>query len=302
MKILVTGGTGFVGTHLTARLLRDGNEITILTRSAGKLQESTKGIAYLQGDPTRKGRWQEAIGNHEILVNLAGASIFNRWTEAYKKTMLESRLDTTRNLIEGIPARPEKQVTLFSASAVGYYGFHGDEEVTESSPPGDDFLAKLAVAWEKEAGKAEVKGTRVLITRFGIVLGEKGGALGQMIPVFKKFLGGPIGDGRQWFSWVHAADLAEAFVFLINHPEISGPVNLSAPHPVRNRDFSAALGRALHRPSLVRVPGFVIRLALGEFGSVILKGQRVIPRRLLDSGFVFQYPRIKEALQSIVTV
>ncbi len=300
MKILITGGTGFVGTQVTARLLRDGHEVTILTRSPGKPHGARKGLSYLQGEPTRRGSWQEAIGGHEILINLAGASIFKRWTEEYKKIMLESRLNTTRNLVEGIPVQSGKKITFFSTSAVGYYGFHEDEELTEESPPGNDFLARLAVAWEQEAGKAGGKGARVVITRFGIVLGGDGGALGQMIPLFKRFIGGPIGDGRQWFSWIHAADLAEAFVFLIGRPEISGPVNFTAPQPVRNRDFAAALGRALHRPSLIPAPGFMIRLVLGEFGSVILKGQRVIPRRLLGSGFIFQYPGIDKALRSIV--
>jgi hypothetical protein len=191
-------------------------------------------------------------------------------------------------------------MTLFSASAVGYYGFHGDEEIDEASAQGQDFLARLAVEWEGEAIKAEEKGARVVITRFGIVLGEKGGALGQMVPLFKKFIGGPIGSGKQWFSWVHIKDLAEAFVFLMKHPKISGPVNLCSPHPVQNRDLANALGSVLHRPSFMPAPGFMIKLVLGEFGSVILEGQRVIPRQLLKHGFAFQYPEITRALQDIL--
>jgi len=300
MKVLITGGTGFVGTQLTARLIQDGNEVTILTRSPKGPTGTASGISYLHGDPTQKGPWQESIKNHDAIVNLAGASIFNKWTEAYKKLIIESRMTTTRNLVEGIPAHGDKKMTLFSTSAVGYYGFHGDEELVEESPPGNDFLARLAVEWETEAFKAKERSARVVITRFGIVLGEKGGALGQMIPLFKKFIGGPIGSGRQWFSWVHIKDLAEAFVFLMHHPEISGPVNLCAPKPVRNKDLAAALGKTLHRPSFMPAPGFMIKLVLGEFGSVILEGQRVIPRRLLDSGFAFQYPDIDRALQSIV--
>ena len=154
--------------------------------------------------------------------------------------------------------------------------------------------------WEGEALKAKEKGARVVITRFGIVMGEKGGALGQMIPLFKKFIGGPIGSGRQWFSWVHIKDLAEAFSFLLKHPEISGPVNVCAPNPVRNKDLAIALGKALHRPSFMPAPGFMIKLVLGEFGSVILEGQRVIPKRLLESGFAFKYPAIDKALQEVV--
>jgi len=257
-------------------------------------------MSYLQGDPTQKGSWQEAIKNHDAAVNLAGASIFAKWTEEHKKAIRESRVSTTRNIVEGIPSRPQKPFTFFSTSAVGYYGFCGDQELTEESSHGDDFLARIAVEWEGEALKAKEKGARVVITRFGIVMGEKGGALGQMIPLFKKFIGGPIGSGRQWFSWVHIKDLAEAFTFLLKHPEISGPVNVCAPNPVRNKDLAIALGKALHRPSFMPAPGFMIKLVLGEFGSVILEGQRVIPKRLLESGFAFKYPEIDKALQEVV--
>jgi uncharacterized protein (TIGR01777 family) len=299
MKILITGGTGFVGTQLTSRLIKDNHEVTILSRSAKRSGETPRGMSYLQGDPTQKGSWQEAIKNHDAAINLAGASIFAKWTEEHKKAIRESRVSTTRNIVEGIASHPQKQFAFFSTSAVGYYGFCGDEELTEESPHGDDFLARIASEWEGEALKAKEKGARVVITRFGIVMGEKGGALGQMIPLFKKFIGGPIGSGRQWFSWVHIKDLAEAFTFLLKHPEISGPVNVCSPNPVRNKDLAKALGRALHRPSFMPAPGFMIKLVLGEFGSVILEGQRVIPKRLLDSGFAFQYPEIDKALQEI---
>jgi uncharacterized protein (TIGR01777 family) len=300
MKILITGGTGFVGTQLTSRLVQDGHEVTILTRSLKGAKGSSPGISYLEGDPTKKGPWQEAIKNHDAIINLAGASIFSKWTDEHKKAIRESRVSTTQNIVEGIPSDPSKKMTLFSTSAVGYYGFHGDEELVEESPPGNDFLARIATEWEGEALKAKEKGAWVVITRFGIVLGEKGGALSQMIPLFKKYIGGPIGSGRQWFSWVHIKDLAGAFAFLIKHPEISGPVNACSPNPVRNRDLAKALGKALHRPSFIRAPGFMVKFVLGEFGSVILEGQRVIPRRLLESGFVFQSPDIEKALQSIV--
>jgi hypothetical protein len=300
MKILITGGTGFVGTQLTSRLIQDKKEVTILTRSIKKSDKVLQGISYLEGDPTKKGSWQEAIKEHDAIINLAGASIFSKWTEEHKKEIRESRVSTTRNIVEGIPTHAEKKITLFSTSAVGYYGFCGDEELVEGSPPGNDFLARIAVEWEREALRAREKGTRVVITRFGIVMGEKGGTLGKMIPLFKKYIGGPIGSGKQWFSWVHIKDLAEAFVFLLKHPEISGPVNLCSPNPVRNRELAKALGKALHRPSFFPAPGFMVKLVLGEFGSVILEGQRVIPPRLLESGFVFQYPDIDKALQNIV--
>jgi uncharacterized protein len=301
MKILITGGTGFIGTQLTARLIRDGHQVTVLTRSGKGSEKGSPGITCLQGDPTRKGPWQDAIRDHDAVINLAGASIFSKWTEEHKKAIRESRVNTTRNIVEGIKPSPGKSFTVFSASAVGYYGFCGDEELDENAPPGNDFLARIAMEWEGEGLKAGEKGARVVITRFGIVMGEKGGALGQMIPLFKRFVGGPIGSGRQWFSWIHIKDLAEAFVFLLKHPEISGPVNLCSPNPIRNKDLAKALGRALHRPSFLPAPGFMIKLVLGEFGSVILEGQRVVPRRLLENGFVFQYPNIDKALQNIVS-
>jgi uncharacterized protein (TIGR01777 family) len=300
MKILITGGTGFVGTQLFSRLVKDGHEVTILTRSLKGAKESPPEISYIEGDPTKKGPWQEAIQHHDAVINLAGASIFSKWTEEHKKAIRDSRINTTRNIVEGIPFHSQKQFTLFSTSAVGYYGFCGDEELIEDSLPGSDFLARIAMEWEGEALKAENKGARVVITRFGIVLGEKGGALSQMVSLFKKYIGGPIGSGKQWFSWVHIKDLSEAFAFLIKHPEISGPVNVCAPNPVRNKCLAKALGKVLHRPSFLPAPGFMVKLVLGEFGSVILKGQRVIPRKLLDNGFIFQYPDIEKALQSIM--
>jgi uncharacterized protein (TIGR01777 family) len=281
-------------------LIQDGNEVTILTRSEKGPEKGVKGVSYLQGDPTQKGPWQEAIKDHDAIINLAGASIFSKWTDEHKKAIRESRVRTTRNIVEGIPSHPEKKITFFSTSAVGYYGFCGDEELTEASPPGNDFLARIAVEWEGEALKAVEKSARVVITRFGIVMGEKGGALSQMIPLFKKYIGGPIGSGKQWFSWVHIKDLAEAFTFLLKHPEISGSVNVCSPNPVRNRDLAKVLGKALHKPSFLPAPGFMVKWVLGEFGSVILEGQRVIPRKLLASGFAFQYPDIEKTLQSIV--
>ena len=300
MKILMTGGTGFIGPHLAARLVQDGHEVTILARPSEEKNRVSPGASFLQGDPTQRGPWQDAIRKQDAAINLAGASIFARWTDKQKKEIWESRISTTRNIVEAVEANQGKSFTLFSTSAVGYYGFHGDEKLTEDSPPGDDFLATLAVAWEGEALKAQEKGARVVITRFGIVLGAGGGALGQMIPVFKRFAGGPIGSGQQWFSWVHMSDLTEAFIFLLKHQELSGPFNLCSPYPVRNKELARALGKALHRPSFMSAPAFMIKLVLGEFGSVILKGQRVVPGRLLESRFSFQYPEIDKAIENIV--
>lgn len=299
MKIFMTGGTGFVGTYLSKRLITEGHTVTVLTPALSGVELKTHGLSYLIGNPTIRGDWQNAVREHDVIINLAGASIFSRWTNMQKKILLSSRIDTTRHLVEALPD-DSRHITFFSTSAVGYYGFHEDEELTESAPAGNDFLAKLARDWEAEALGAQAKGTRVVITRFGIVLGKKGGALGQMIPLFKYFLGGPLGSGRQWFSWVHMHDLAEAFIFLLRHKDISGAINLCSPRPVRNKDLGKAIGRVLHRPAIIPAPGFMIELILGEFGSVLLKGQRVIPRRLLDAGFQFQHPDIEEALNDII--
>ena len=299
MKILMTGGTGFVGTSLSKRLISEGHLVTVLTHETREPALKMQGLSYLHGNPTVQGEWQKAVPEHDVIINLAGASIFSRWTEEQKQILRSSRILTTRNLVDAL-SQDAKHITFFSTSAVGYYGFHQDEEVTESSPAGTDFLARLAYDWESEALNAGKKGARVVMTRFGIVLGKDGGALGQMIPLFKSFLGGPLGSGRQWFSWVHMRDLVEAFIFLLDKKEISGPVNLCSPEPVRNKELGAAIGRVLHRPSFMPAPGFMIKLILGEFGSVLLEGQRVIPKRLLDAGYKFKYPGIDEALKNII--
>lgn len=299
MKVLMTGGTGFVGTSLSKRLIAEGHDVTILTHETKEPVLKMQGLSYLHGNPTIQGEWQKAVPEHDVMINLAGASIFSRWTKEQKKILRSSRILTTRNLVDALP-QDAKHVTFFSTSAVGYYGFHQDEELIESSPAGMDFLARLAFDWESEALKAQKKGARVVITRFGIVLGKDGGALGQMLPLFKFFLGGPLGSGRQWFSWVHMQDLIEAFIFLLGKKEISGPVNLCSPEPVRNKELGAAIGRILHRPSFMPAPGFMIKLMLGEFGSVLLEGQRVIPKRLLDAGYPFQFAGIDKALKNII--
>ena len=299
MKIFVTGGTGFVGTRLVARLRKEGHEMLILTRSAPQTGKPAEGMRFIQGDPSKPGPWQAEAAGCDAAVNLAGSSIFSRWTKKRKTLILESRIATTRHLVEAM-LKSAKPMTLVSASAVGFYGFHGDEELDERSEPGRDFLAEVTKAWEGEAAKASAAGGRVVIARFGIVLGEAG-ALGQMKRLFKMFIGGPLGSGRQWFPWIHVDDLVEAIVFLVRRQEMSGPVNLCSPNPVRNRELAKALGRALHRPSFVRAPGFMIRLVLGPFGNVILRGQKVLPRKLLDAGFRFRYPAIDEALADVLT-
>lgn len=298
MKVLITGGLGFVGTQLSTRFIEQGHEVTIVDRAPEPRDYTPSQAAYVSADTTVPGPWQEAVLEQEAIVNLAGASIFNRWNDETKKLIHDSRVLTTRNLVKALPE--DKKVLFCSTSAVGYYGFRGDEEITEDGQPGDDFLATVCVDWEAEASKAKKKGARVVITRFGIVLGKTGGALGQMIPAFKKFVGGPLGSGKQWFSWIHMEDLLNAFLFVFETPDISGPVNLTAPNPVTNKELGKALGKVLGRPSFVKTPGFMLRLVLGEFGSVLLEGQRVIPAKLLKHGYRFRYPEISGALEEAV--
>jgi uncharacterized protein (TIGR01777 family) len=298
MKVLITGGLGFVGTQLSIRLLEKGHQVTVVDHSPEPRDYTPEEAIYVSGDTAVRGAWQEEIADQDAVINLAGASIFTRWNDETKKLIHDSRILTTRNVVEAMPKETVK--LLCSTSAVGYYGFRGDEKLTEEDAPGDDFLASLAVDWENEARKAEDKGVRVAITRFGIVVGKTGGALGQMIPAFKKFVGGPLGSGNQWFSWIHMEDLLNAFMFVLDNEDIKGPVNFCSPNPVRNRDLAKALGRVLRRPSFLTTPGFMLRLVLGEFGSVLLEGQRVIPAKLVKHGYAFRYPDITAALEQVV--
>jgi uncharacterized protein (TIGR01777 family) len=301
MRVFITGGTGFVGNTLTNMLIEHGYGVTVLTRAITKDRGLPQGMSFLEGDPTQEGLWQESVGDHEIVINLAGASIFRRWTHSNKRAIRYSRILTTQNLVKALSTRKGKETLLLSTSAVGYYGFRADKEVDESSPPADDFLASLTHEWEDSALKAEKLGVRVLLCRFGIVLGTKDGALKRMLPLFKWYLGSPLGNGEQWFSWIHQQDLANIYLFLINQKDISGPINFTAPHPVRNKEMTKILGEVLKRPTFMpHVPGFMLKLFLGEFASTLLEGQKVLPKRLLDMGFHFKFSNIHDALQDLL--
>ena len=302
MRVFITGGTGFVGKNVARALLDQGHEVTVLTRSVPSGPPSPKGCQYFVGDPRVAGAWQEEVAHHEAVVNLAGGSIFCRWTRANKKAIRESRIETTRNLVDALAARRGKKKVLISASGAGYYGFREEKGLGEDASPGQDFLAMLSQDWEAEATKAEQVGARVVLCRLGVVLGKEGGALKKMAPAFRAGLGSPLAKGDQWFSWIHEKDLASLFLFLLNRNDVAGPVNCTAPHPVRNREMTKTLGQVLRRPTfLPPVPGSLLKLALGEFSQVFLGGQCVVPSKLLDLGFAFEFPTLHEALDDLLT-
>jgi hypothetical protein len=294
MKILITGASGFVGSRLTRALLDRGHRVIGVARHAPAQGVRPTGFRFVPADTTRPGDWQAELSGADAVVNLAGRTIFGRWTDAVKQEIRDSRILTTRHVVDGLPAG--KPVVLVSASGVGFYGDQGEETLTEDSPAGEGFLAQLSMDWEAEARRGADSGARVALARLGVVLGPGGGALAQMIPAFKAFVGGPIGSGRQWFPWIHLDDLAAAVAFILDHPELSGPINLCAPHPVRNRELAMALGNALGRPAALPAPSFMLRLALGEFAGVLLGSQRALPQKLAASGFRFKYPQIQPAV------
>jgi uncharacterized protein (TIGR01777 family) len=300
MKVFITGGTGFVGRNLTQRLTELGHEVTVITRSARKSQ-ALPWASLVEGNPNTPGPWQESVAKHDVIVNLAGRSIFTYWTQEARREIIDSRVSTTRNLVDALQAAPEGTL-LISTSAIGYYGSSMDDQaLDENSPPGHDFLAEVGKLWEAEAKRAEQFGVRVAICRFGIILGKNGGALEKMVPAFRNRLGSPLGSGKQWFSWIHLEDILGIIEFLINNKGLSGAFNATAPHPVRNEELTRTLAKVLKRwVILPAVPGFVLRTLLGEFGNVLVEGQRVIPRRLLDAGYRFRFAILEEALRDLI--
>lgn len=302
MKIVMTGATGFIGRKLARRLIAEGHEVVALTRNVERARRVLpfRCVAH-PWDPAR-GTEPATIRTADAIVNLAGEGIADRpWTPARKRAIRESRLTGTRGLVQaiaGLPAeaRPRR---LISASAIGYYGDRGDDQLDEDSPPGDDFLAAVCQAWEQEAFAAEKLGVRTAVVRIGVVLGKEGGALHKMLPPFRLGFGGRLGSGRQWMSWVHLDDLIGLFVYTIGHAEAAGAINGVAPAPVTNAAFTTALGHAVHRPALLPVPALALRLALGEMSTVLLASARVLPRAAERLGFQFRYPHVAGALADL---
>ncbi|MDY6791855.1 MAG: TIGR01777 family oxidoreductase [Thermodesulfobacteriota bacterium] len=300
MKIFITGGSGFVGTDLSRYLLDKGHSVIAVGRSSGHRLDGRQNFTYISADTSNKGDWQNELNQVDAAVNLAGENILGLWSDSYKDRIYRSRILTTRNLVDAL--QENNTATLCSASAAGYYGNRGDEILTEDAGHGDDFLAKVCIDWEKQACRAEAKGIRVVTLRFGVVLGKNGGPIKKMLPAFKFFVGGPMGNGKHWFPWIHLDDLTSAILFILENPDIKGPVNFCAPEPLRNRDFTKALASALNRPSFMTVPAFMLRLFMRELGTSLLNSQRLSPKKLTTYGFKFQYPEINHALKEILTV
>jgi uncharacterized protein (TIGR01777 family) len=291
VKIVVAGGTGFIGEPLVRRLIVRGNDVAVLTRNPAKVRSG------------RAVPWSGVVGEvagAEVVVNLAGENVgAGRWTAEQKRRILDSRVGSTRELVEAMRSNPLQRRTFISPSAVGYYGPRGDELLDESAPPGEGFLADVVRQWEEEARGAE-KIARVALLRFGVVLAGEGGALQKMMLPFRLGVGGPIGNGRQWMSWVDREDVLRAIEWAIDRPEVRGVYNITAPNPVMNRDFARALGRALRRPAVLPTPAFVLRLIFGQMADeVLLSGQRVAPARATIEGFAFEYPTIDAALRHV---
>lgn len=301
MRVVITGGSGLIGSEVARDLGGAGYEVVILTRDpakAGPLPPNTRAVRW---DGRTAEGWGSLLDGETGIVHLAGESIASgRWTAEKKRRIRDSRVESGKAVLEAIRQAATKPRVLLQGSAVGYYGPRGDEVVTEHHPAGSDFLADVCVAWEASTAEAEALGVRRALLRTGIVLSRKGGALPKMALPFRMMAGGPLGSGRQWVPWIHIADEAGAIRFLLENGDASGPFNLTAPTPLRNRDFSRALGKALRRPALAPAPSFALRAVLGEMADMLLEGQRAVPQRLLEAGYVFRYPEALPALRHLL--
>jgi uncharacterized protein (TIGR01777 family) len=305
MKIAITGATGFVGSRLVQRLHQEGHQILVLTRDTSHAhkvfpREAFPKLEILAYTPDRSGAWQDAIAGCDGVVNLAGESIAEgRWTPERKQKILNSRKLGTQKIVEAIAKANPKPTVLVNPSAIGYYGTSETATFDENSSSGQDFLAQVCQAWEGEAQKVQDAGVRLVILRFGIILGN-GGALGRMITPFKLFAGGPIGSGRQWFSWIHLDDLVNLIIYALTNTQLNGVYNATAPNPVRMNELSQTMGKVMNRPSWLPVPAFAIEALLGDGAIVVLEGQQVLPKRTLAAGFEYQYPHLPAALTQIL--
>lgn len=300
MRVLVTGGTGLIGRALVADLARDGHGVIVLSRNPVSAPALPSGVEVQPWDARSPAGWGPLINGIDVIVNLAGENISaGRWTAARKTRIVQSRLEAGRALVAAVEAATRKPRAFIQASAVGYYGPRGAEPLTEDAPPGDDWLSQLAVEWEAVTRPVEDVSVRRAIIRTGVVLSLAGGALPKMALPFRFFAGGPVGNGRQPFPWIHIADEVAAIRFLIDQPEAHGPFNLTAPQPLNNAEFSLALGRAMRRPAWLPAPGLALRLLFGKMATVLLTGQNAVPAKLQQMGFAFRFPTIDAALSDL---
>ncbi|MDQ5807339.1 MAG: TIGR01777 family oxidoreductase [Actinomycetota bacterium] len=301
MRVTLTGATGRIGIAIVEALLARGDEVTVLSRSPERAKTKLPdGAGTAEWDPKAGPAPTGALEGRDAVVHLAGEDVAQRWTAKVKDEIRASREAGTRNLLEGLRATQDRPRTLVSASASGYYGPRGDEPVAEDDPPGDDFLAQVVVAWEREARRAEGLGLRVATMRTGVVLSADAGALKKMLPPFKLGVGGPVGGGRQYLPWVHLDDVVGLYLQALDDDRYTGPINVVAPNPVTNKEFSKALGKALRRPAVAPVPGFALRLLYGEMSLIVLTGVNAVPRRAQEHGYAFRHPEVLEALRATV--
>lgn len=298
MNIVVTGGTGFIGQALCQTLSHEGHKVSVLTRNPKQaLHHEGMSMNHVLWNGRDTGPWEQALEGADAVINLAGASIADaRWTDARKRLITDSRVLSTRLLVRAMSRWSTKPTTFISASGIGYYGACDDRRLDEGAARGEGFLADLCLAWEAEALRAAEFGTRVVILRTGMVLDQDGGALPKMIVPFRLFAGGPIMPGSQWVSWIHRADHIGLMQWALNLSKVSGPINAVAPEPVTMKTFCEVLGRVLHRPSWLPVPKFALNLLLGELGTLMTTGQRVIPAKAVAGGYTFHYPTLELAL------
>jgi uncharacterized protein (TIGR01777 family) len=307
MRILITGGTGLVGQALSENLLTDGHEVIVLSRRPEQARDIPQGVQLHRWDAETAEGWRDLVNGCKAVVNLAGASLAGdgffptRWNPERKHLIEESRIRVGRAVVQAISQADKKPEVVVQASTVGFYGFHESKMFTEESERGDDWGARFtAEIWEPSTFAVESMGVRRISIRSGIVLSKKGGALTRLLLPFRLFVGGPMGSGRQWYSWIHVLDHVRAIRFLIESTSAVGAFNLTAPHPVTNGEIAKNIGKTMKRPSFIPVPGFALKLVFGEVADVVLKGQRVIPERLIDLGFQFKYPTIEKALQDLL--
>lgn len=303
MKIVIAGGTGFIGRPLCATLIQGGHRVFVLTRHIGEVRHRSElPIQAVEWNARDSGPWEQVLEGADAVINLAGASIADaRWTEVRKQLITDSRVLTTRLLVRALSRWSSKPATFISASGIGYYGACDDRVLDEGAARGEGFLADLCLAWESEALRAAEFGARVVTLRTGMVLEQDGGALPKMLLPFRLFAGGPIMPGSQWVSWIHRRDHIGLIQWALSTPTVSGPINAVAPEPVTMKMFCEVLGRVLHRPSWLPVPRFALNALLGELGTLMTTGQRVIPAKAMAGGYRFQYPTLEPALQAILT-